>query len=181
MADRSKMRPGIPKAAGLSILLALVAVALTACGSSSDTTTTTARPPVSRETADHLSKLSSRIADDLDAGDTCSAAHAADDLKAAVEDSDLPGSIRPGVDTVAGDLVDQVNCPPPPPPPEPEKKPKKPKKPQDEGGDHGNGDEHGNANGHGNGNGPGTDEHGSQSGHGGFVPPGHAKLKGEGG
>ena len=178
MADRSKMRLGIPKAAGLSILVALVAVALTACGSSSDTTTTTARPPVSRETADHLSKLSSRIADDLDAGDTCSAAHAADDLKAAVEDSDLPGSIRPGVDTVAGDLVDQVNCPPPPPPPEPEKKPKKPK---DEGGDHGKGDEHGNPNGHGNGNGPGNDEHVGQSGHGGFVPPGHAKLQGEGG
>jgi hypothetical protein len=178
MADRSKMRLTILEAAGLSILLALAAVALTACGSSSDTTTTTARPPVSRETADHLAKLSSRIADDLDAGDTCSAAHAADDLKAAVEDSDLPGSIRPGVDTVAGDLVDQVNCPPPPPPPEPEKKPKKPK---DEGDDHGNGDEHGNANGHGNGNGPGNDEHGGQSDHGGFAPPGHAKLKGEGG
>ena len=54
---------------------------------------------------------------DLDAGDTCNAAHAADDLKAAVEDSDLPANLRPGVDAVAGDLVDQVNCPPPPPPP----------------------------------------------------------------
>ena len=116
------------------MLLALLAVALSACGSSSDTTTTTARPPVSRETADHLAKLSSRIADDLDAGDTCSAAHAADDLKAAVERSDLPDNIRPGVDTVAGDLVDQVNCPPPPPPPEPEKKPKKH---DDQGDEHG--------------------------------------------
>lgn len=179
MTDRSKMSTAIRRAAGFSMLLAL-AVALTACGSSSDTTTTTARPPVSRETADHLAKLSSRIADDLDAGDTCSAAHAADDLKAAVEDSDLPGNIRPGVDTVADDLVDQVNCPPPPPPPEPEKKPKKPK-------DEGNGDEHGNGNGHSNGSGPGNEQHGGHPGpggdshHGGFAPPGGANLKGEGG
>jgi hypothetical protein len=177
MIDRSKMRRAIRSAAGLSMLLALAA-ALTACGSSSDTTTTTARPAVSRETADHLAKLSSRIADDLDAGDTCSAAHAADDLKAAVEDSDLPGNIRPGVDTVAGDLVDQVNCPPPPPPPEPEKKPKKN---QDEGDDHGGGDEHGNGNGPGNGPHGGHPGHGGNSDHGGFAPPGDANLKGEGG
>jgi hypothetical protein len=178
MADRSTVRRAVRSAVGLSMLLALAAVALTACGSSSDTTTTTARPPVSRETADHLAKLSSRIADDLDAGDTCSAAHAADDLKAAVEDSDLPGNIRPGVDTVAADLVDQVNCPPPPPPPEPEKKPKKPK---DEGDDHGNGDEHGNGNGPGNGPPGGHPGHGGDSHHGGFAPPGDEKLKGEGG
>jgi hypothetical protein len=178
MTDRSKKRTAIRRAAGPSILLALVAVALTACGSSTDTTTTTARPPVSRETADHLAKLSSRIADDLDAGDTCSAAHAADDLKAAVEDSDLPDNIRPGVDTVAADLVDQVNCPPPPPPPEPEKKPKK----HDD-----QGDEHGGGDGNGNGNGAGNEQHGGPPGHsgdshhGGFAPPGDAKLKGEGG
>jgi hypothetical protein len=106
------------------------------------------------------------VASDLDAGETCSAAIAADELKAAVEDSDLPTSLRPGVETVATDLVNQVNCPPPPPPPEPEKKPKKKK--QDE---HGNGNEQGN----------GGDEHvpPGHAKHGGFVPPGHAKLKGE--
>ena len=182
MADRSKMRTaGFPRPPASRCLLALVAVALTACGSSSDTTTTTARPPVSRETADHLSKLSSRIADDLDAGDTCSAAHAADDLKAAVEDSDLPGSIRPGVDTVAGDLVDQVNCPPPPPPPEPEKKPKKPTS-QDEGGDHGRR----RARERRTGTGTGTARRGRSATaasphHGGFVPPGRRKAQGGGG
>ena len=167
------MSIGIRKAAMTAILLAVAAVALAACGSGEDTTTTTAtRPAVSRETADHLAKLSNRVASDLEVGETCSAAMAADDLKAAVDQSDLPANIHPGVDEVATDLVNQVNCPPPPPPPEPEKKPKKPKDEDKQG----NGDE----NGHGNENGPGG--HG-KPGHpdhgGGFVPPGQAKLKGE--
>ena len=148
---------GIRKAAGLAALLAIAAVALSACGSGEDTTTTATKPAVSRETADHLAKISNRVASNLDAGETCSAAIAADELKAAVEESDLPLNIRPGVDEAATDLVNQVNCPPPPPPPEPEKKPRKPE------------DEHGNGNGHSKGN----------SDHGGFVPPGQAKIKGE--
>ena len=93
------------------MLLGVMAVVLASCGSGDETTTTTARPAVARATADHLVKLSDRIASDLDAGDTCNAAHAADDLQAAVEDSDLPANLRPGVDAVAVDLVNQVNCP----------------------------------------------------------------------
>lgn len=163
------MRMGIRKAASLLVLLVLTALGPAACGSGSESTTTTAaRPAVSRDTADHLAKLSNRIAADLDGGDLCHAAHSADDLSAAVEDSDLPANLRPGVETVATDLVNQVNCPPPPPPPpapEPERKPKaKPK-------EHGNGDEHGNKNGDVQEKGP--------SKHGELVPPGHAKLKGE--
>jgi hypothetical protein len=149
--------------AGLAILLALAALGLGACGSGGSDSTVAQRPPVSAATADRLAKLSDRIASDLDAGDTCHAAHAADDLRSAVEDSDLPATLRPGVDAAAGRLVDQVNCPPPPAPPEPEKK-KHPK-----------GDEHGN------------DHHGDHNGfippghakHGGVVPPGQAKLNGE--
>ena len=166
------MFTGNRKAAALAISVALTGAGLTACGSGDgDTTaTTTARPPVSRTTADRLAKLSNTVAADLDDGDTCGAAIAADELKAAVEDSDLPASVRPGVETVATDLVDRVNCPPPPPPPEPEKKPKKEKDQK-----HGKGDQ-----GNGNGNDQG-DEHTppGHSKHGGFVPPGHAKLKGE--
>jgi hypothetical protein len=161
------MRTGIRKAAGLAILLALAPIALAACGSGDDTTTTATRPAVSRETADQLAKLSNEVASNLDAGETCTAAIAADDLKAAVERSDLPANIRPGVDEVATDLVNQVNCPPPPPPPEPEKKPKKPK---DEADEHGNGDDE---SGHDEKIPPGHAKHG------GFVPPGHAKIKGE--
>jgi len=177
MTDGPPIWMGIRKVAGLALLFGLSALVLTACGSGDETTTTTtARPVVSPETADQLAKLSDRIASDLDAGDTCHAAHAADDLHAAVEDSDLPANLRPGVDAVAGDLVNQVNCPPPPPPPpEPEKKPKKPK--PDE---HDNGDEHGPGGDHGNGENGGHGDHGGQSDHGGFVPPGQAKLKGEG-
>ncbi|HEY7121495.1 MAG TPA: hypothetical protein VH329_02950 [Solirubrobacterales bacterium] len=173
MAERPAMFTGTTKVAALAILFALMAGGLTACGSSGSVeTTTTARPLVSPATADHLAKLSNRVASELDSGETCSAAVAADELRAAVEDSDLPASVRPGVETVATDLVNQVNCPPPPPPPEPEKKPKK------------NEDEHGNHdNGNGNDQGPGGNDH-APPGHehkGGFVPPGHAKLKGEGG
>jgi hypothetical protein len=167
------------KAAASAIACALAAPAIAACGSGDDGETTTVQPPpVSAETANQLAKLSNRIATNLEAGETCSAAYAADDLKSAVEDSDLPANLRPGVDEVATDLVNQVNCPPPPPPPEPEKKPKKEK---DE-------DENGDEKGHGNEKGPG-DENGNghddgrkpvPPGQGGTVPPGQAKLKGEG-
>jgi hypothetical protein len=159
------MRTGNLKAAGLAMLLALAALGLGACGSGGTDSTVAQRPPVSAATADRLAKLSDRIASDLDAGDTCHAAHAADDLRAAVEDSDLPNTLRPDVDATAGRLVDQVNCPPPPAPPEPEEK----KKHEEDKGDHS--EDHG-------------DDHGSKPkppGHGGKVPPGQAKIKGEAG
>jgi hypothetical protein len=161
------MWTGKSRAAGLAILVALAALVLGACGSGGGDTTKPQPPPVSAATAGHLAKLSERVASDLDAGDTCQAAHAADDLRAAVQESDLPANLRPGVDEVAGNLVDQVNCPPPPPPaPPPEKKPEKPK--DEDHGDQHNGDEH-----QGGDNGP------KPPGHGGKLPPGKAKLKGE--
>jgi hypothetical protein len=164
---------GNRKAAGLAMLLVLAALCLAACGSGSDETTTPDRPAVSAATADRLAKLSDRIASDLDAGDTCHAAHAADDLRSAVEESDLPAALRPGVDAAAGRLVDQVNCPPPPPPPAPppqeEKKPKK----DEHGKDHGNEDHQG--------QGGNEKSNPGHSAHGGLGPPGQAKLKGESG
>lgn len=164
------------------MLPVLLATGLAACGSSGEetTTTTTARPAVSRETADHLAKLSDRIASDLDAGDLCHAAHTADDLSSAVEDSDLPANLRPGVETVATDLVNQVNCPPPPaPPPAPEPK-KKPDEPDEQAHDQKPGaDEDGHGQGHGDGHGNGHDEKPKPPQQGGHVPPGQAKLQGE--
>jgi hypothetical protein len=151
---------GTRKAVAPLALVALIAGGLSACGSGTDTTTTPpAPPPVSASTADHLAKLSDRIATDLDAGETCSAAMAADDLKAAVAEADLANTIRPGIEAVASRLVDEVNCPPPPPPPEP--KPQEKKKPKHDGGDQ---------------NQKGDNK---TPGHGG-IPPGHAKLEGEG-
>jgi hypothetical protein len=162
--------------AAAPLALALAALVLTACGSGDDDTTTTVQPPpVSATTADRLAKLSNRVAAELEAGLTCEAAHAADDLMAAVEEADLSTALRPGVEEVATRLVNEVNCPPPPPPPEPEEKPKKEKdeKRGDEGHGDGGGDEGGDG---GGGNGHGNS---GQSSEGGFVPPGQAKLKGE--
>jgi hypothetical protein len=148
------------KAAGVAILIACAALGLAACGSSGDTSTTE-RPAVSATTANRLATLSDRIASDLDAGDTCHAAHAADDLSSAVQESDLPAALRSGVDAAAGRLVDQVNCPPPPPPPPEEKKKEEKKDHKDE---HQGGDENPKP---------------KPPGNGGFVAPGQAKLKGE--
>jgi hypothetical protein len=158
------------KAAGSGLALVLV-LSVTACGAGDDEPTTTVQPPpVSATTADRLAKLSNRVASDLEAGETCEAAHAADDLNAAVEDADLAESLRPAVEEVASRLVNEVNCPPPPPPPEPEKKPKKEKDKEhgDEG--EGDGDEE---------SGHGGDRGRGHSNEGGFVPPGQAKLRGE--
>jgi hypothetical protein len=159
------------KAAGPTLALALAALAIGGCGSGDDDTTTTVQPPpVSATTADRLAKLSNRVAANLEVGETCLAAIAADELKAAVEDADLASSLRPGVEEVADNLVNEVNCPPPPPPPEPEKEEKKKK--ENEEGDEGDEDkdQHGGEGGEEGKSGP--------PGHGG-VPPGKAKLKGE--
>jgi hypothetical protein len=174
------------KAVATVLGFALAALTAGACGAGDDDTTTTVQPPaVSAATADRLAKLSNRVAENLDAGLTCDAAHAADDLSAAVEESDLPANLRPGVETVATDLVNQVNCPPPPPPPEPEKKPK-----EEEGDQRGNGDDRGNGDedgggdedrGDGNGRGGDGKSGGGDSDDGGVVPPGKAKLKGKDG
>jgi hypothetical protein len=156
------------------VALVLTAIGASGCGSGGETTTRPAPPPLSAATADRLAKLSDRIASNLDDGLTCDAAYAADQLKDAVNHADLASTLRPGVEEVATQLVNEVNCPPPPPPPEPEKKPKKPKK--DEGDEHGQGT----GDGHGDEHGPGGDNKPGHPGHGGFVPPGQAKLKGEG-
>ena len=144
---------------------ALVALVMAACGGSGDeATTTTPPPPVSASTADRLARLSNRVATNLDAGLTCDAAIAADELMAAVEEADLSATLRPGVEEVATRLVNEVNCPPPPPPPEPEKE-KKDKKKEEKKQEEGEGDD-------GSGNLKGPSDNGG-------IPPGQAKLKGE--
>ena len=148
------------KVAAPAILLAVAALALSACGSSGKDPTVAKPPRLPVATAERLARLSDQIASDLDAGETCSAAYAADELSSAVQSARLPSALRPGIDGVARRLVDEVNCPPPPPPPPAEKKSKKQP-------DHGHGNDHGN----------GGDP--KPPGHGGKLPPGQAKLKGE--
>jgi hypothetical protein len=102
------MRKGISTAFGAALALALT-LALSACGSGSG------NQAVSAHTANRLAAVSDEIASDLDAGDTCTAAHRADDLVAAVRSADLPDDVRPQVETVASQLVNEVNCPAPVP------------------------------------------------------------------
>jgi hypothetical protein len=150
------------KAAATTLGAGLAALALGACGSDGDGTTMAQPPPIAPDTAAHLAKLSDRVASELDSGDTCHAAHTADDLRLAVEDADLPASISSDVDAVAGRLVDEVNCPPPP---EPEPKKNKDEKQEEHGDEHQGDEDHHEPPGH--------------AKHGGIVPPGHAKLEGE--
>ena len=149
---------GTRKAALPLLALVLGALAAVGCGSDDETTTAPKSPAITAGTADQLAKLSDQIATDLDAGETCDAAYAADQLEDAVQEARLSASLRPGVEEVASRLVDEVNCPPPPP--EPKKKEKK--KPE----------EHKDA-------AHGDDQVDAGPGHSGGVPPGQAKLKGE--
>jgi hypothetical protein len=155
------------KPAAGAIALGLVGVTLGACGSGEGETTTQPQPPpISAASANDLASLSEEIATDLDAGETCSAAYSADDLKDAVEGTRMSPALRSAVMEVAEGLVDEVNCPPPPPPPEPEKPEKEEKK-------HGGDENKKQPEEEGEG-----DEKPKPPGHGG-VPPGQAKLKGE--
>jgi hypothetical protein len=167
------MWTGKLRAVGVAIALALVALVLVSCGSDGDGNPAVAKAPaIHADTAAHLAKLSDRVASELDAGNTCDAAYAADQLQSAVDEANLPATMRPGVDEVASRLVDDVNCPPPPPAPEPEKD--KPKKDEEHGNDQG--DEHG--------NGHGDEGKAIPPGHmkqGGIGPAGKEKLKGEAG
>ena len=87
-----------------TIALAL-AFGLSACGSGGGDS-------LSHATANQLAAASDEIASDLDSGDTCGAAHRADDLKAAIQAADLPDGVRPQVEAAATELVDEVNCEP---------------------------------------------------------------------
>jgi hypothetical protein len=118
-----------PKAMGATAAIALAAVAmLVACGSEEDPASTQTVASLPAATAERLARQSKRIADQLDAGDTCTAAHSADDLAAAVDDADVPAELRSELEAATESLVNSVNCPPPPEPPEDEKKKEEKKK-----------------------------------------------------
>jgi hypothetical protein len=100
---------GNSKAAALSILLGCAALAA-GCGTDDPATTTQG---VSKATANQLADLSEQVATELDSGDTCSAAHSADDLSQAIADANLPAQVRSQSEEVADRLVAEVNCPEP--------------------------------------------------------------------
>jgi hypothetical protein len=75
-------------------------------------------PTLEPVVAEELAAAADRVADLLAAGDTCGAAHAADDLQDAVVDAvnsgEVPAELQEELAATAGELVDTVNCPPPP-------------------------------------------------------------------
>jgi hypothetical protein len=101
------MSTGNSRARALAVTLVLAAVpVLSACGSSDDS----GDASLSSATAEELASQSEQIADELDAGDDCAAAHRADDLDAAVAEADIPEELRTEVEGATQQLVDQVNC-----------------------------------------------------------------------
>jgi hypothetical protein len=122
-----------PKTMGVGTVIALAAGwGLAACGGSDDsppTKTVAALPPA---TAERLAGKSERIADQLESGDICGAAHSADELDGAVAEAEVPAEIRSELEAATERLVNSVNCPPPPEPTKEEKKEKKDEQSRDE-------------------------------------------------
>jgi hypothetical protein len=103
-----------------SILLFAVALAASGCGGGGRSADTTAppRPTLPRNVAEDLAARSDAIADALDAGDVCTAAVRADELRRAtinaINNGQVPQEFQEDLQARANELVNTVNCPPPP-------------------------------------------------------------------
>jgi hypothetical protein len=91
-----------------------VALALAGCGGSSNQTVQR-QAELPQALASDLADRSDAVADALDAGDECKAAHLADELKNAVEaalaSGDVPTEFEAELERNATDLQNDVNCP----------------------------------------------------------------------
>jgi hypothetical protein len=100
-----------PSAGTLAALT--LAIVLAACGGGSDTTARQAAA-LPRAVADELAAKSDEIADALDRGDQCGAAHHADELKdeveAAIADGRVPAAYKGELERTATELQNDVNC-----------------------------------------------------------------------
>jgi hypothetical protein len=89
-----------------------VAFVLAACGGGSSVNAE--EPALPRSVANDLAGRSDQIADALDGGDVCGAAHLADELKdavnAAVAGGRIPPAFQDELERTASDLQNQVNC-----------------------------------------------------------------------
>jgi hypothetical protein len=127
------MRMPSLKAMGVVATVAIAAgLSLAACGSEEEAPPPKTVPALSAATANRLAAESERIADQIDSGDVCGAAHSADELDAAVSEAEVSAELRAELEVATERLVNAVNCPPPP---EPEKKEKEKDKGEDQGED----------------------------------------------
>jgi hypothetical protein len=137
---------------------ALAAIACTAtlagCGGGDGESERRGEPRIPRAVANELADRSEAVADKIDAGDVCGAAHDADALEDRVEaliaEGTIPARYREELRSEALWLRDHVNCPQPPPPPAQQDEEKDEKKEEDEKGED---DNKGKGNGEGNGDG----------------------------
>jgi hypothetical protein len=102
-----------------TIVCIAAALAAAGCGGAERSAETTPpRPVLPRAVADDLAARSDAIADALDAGDVCTAAHRADELKgatiAAINEGKVPAPFQEDLQARANELVNEINCPPPP-------------------------------------------------------------------
>ena len=122
----------VPKLAG-TLAAVTLAVVLAACGGGGSNATSE-RPTLPRSVADDLAGRSDQIADALEGGDVCGAAHLADELKDAVDAAVAGGRIPPAfqdeLERTATELQNGVNCD------ENEKEPKDEDKGKDKGKSH---------------------------------------------
>ena len=101
------------RSAGTLAALTL-AIVLAACGGGASDTTAGQAAALPRAVADDLAAKSDEIADALDRGDQCGAAHHADELKdeveAAVADGRVPAAYQGELERTATELQNAVNC-----------------------------------------------------------------------
>jgi hypothetical protein len=91
-----------------------LAMVLAACGGGGGSNSTAERQSLPRSVADDLAGRSDQIADALEGGDVCGAAHLADELKDAVDAAVAGGRIPPAfqdeLERTATELQNGVNC-----------------------------------------------------------------------
>ena len=102
------MRPAL-----VLLLLALL-LGLGACGGADSQTRS---PTIPAGIAEHLATQSDAVADALDSGDQCGAAHRADDLRNAADEAiasgAVPAEFQADLESAVTELQNEVNCPPP--------------------------------------------------------------------
>ncbi len=102
-----------------SAAVVLAAVVLAGCGGHSSHRTALPPPKLQRALAQQLAKLSERVAEKLDARDSCAARVAANALQsrtiAAVNGHEVPDALKEPLMSAATELASRIQCAPAPP------------------------------------------------------------------
>jgi hypothetical protein len=118
----------------LAITAVAVGLALAGCGGGRESGRGD-EPVLPAAVGEDLAARAATVARQLEAGDTCAAAHAADRLndalRRAIADGDVPERLRVEIQPPVERLVNEVNCEEAPPPEEPEEEPP-PEEPEEE-------------------------------------------------